>query len=58
MIAIGSDHGGVELKDYLVRFLRAKGVGVRDFDVSPLTIRILAGRFPCGLPEANPTGEF
>jgi RpiB/LacA/LacB family sugar-phosphate isomerase len=31
MIAIGSDHGGVELKDYLVRFLRAKGVGVRDF---------------------------
>jgi RpiB/LacA/LacB family sugar-phosphate isomerase len=31
MIAIGSDHGGVELKDYLVRVLRAKGMGVTDF---------------------------
>ena len=31
MIAIGSDHGGVELKDFLVGFLRGKGVQVRDF---------------------------
>lgn len=31
MIAIGSDHGGVDLKDYLVGFLRAKGVEVEDF---------------------------
>jgi ribose 5-phosphate isomerase B len=31
MIAMGSDHGGVELKDFLVGFLRAKGVQVRDF---------------------------
>jgi RpiB/LacA/LacB family sugar-phosphate isomerase len=31
MIAIGSDHGGVELKDYLVHLLRAKGVSVTDF---------------------------
>jgi ribose 5-phosphate isomerase B len=31
MIAIGSDHGGVELKDYLVSLLRAKGVDVSDF---------------------------
>ena len=31
MIAIGSDHGGVELKDYLVGFLRSKGMEVRDF---------------------------
>jgi ribose 5-phosphate isomerase B len=31
MIAIGSDHGGVELKDFLVGFLRAKGVEVEDF---------------------------
>lgn len=30
MIAIGSDHGGVELKDFLVEFLRSKGVDVRD----------------------------
>jgi ribose 5-phosphate isomerase B len=31
MIAIGSDHGGVELKDYLVGFLCSRGVEVRDF---------------------------
>jgi ribose 5-phosphate isomerase B len=31
MIAIGSDHGGVELKDYLVAFLCSSGVDVRDF---------------------------
>lgn len=30
MIVIGSDHGGVELKDFLVQILRAKGVGVED----------------------------
>lgn len=29
-IAIGSDHGGVELKDFLVQFLRAKGIEVED----------------------------
>ena len=31
MIAIGSDHGGVELKDYLIAFLCSRGVDVRDF---------------------------
>ena len=31
MIAIGSDHGGVELKNFLVGFLRARGVEVEDF---------------------------
>lgn len=31
MIAIGSDHGGVDLKDYLVSLLRAKGLDVSDF---------------------------
>ncbi len=31
MIAIGSDHGGVELKDYVVGLLRAKGVELEDF---------------------------
>lgn len=30
MIAIGSDHGGVELKDFLVQILRARGVKVKD----------------------------
>jgi ribose 5-phosphate isomerase B len=30
MIAVGSDHGGVELKDYLVAILRARGMTVRD----------------------------
>lgn len=31
MIAIGSDHGGVDLKDFLVGVLRAKGIEVEDF---------------------------
>ena len=31
MIAIGCDHGGVELKDFLVGLLRSRGVEVRDF---------------------------
>ena len=30
MIAVGSDHGGVELKDYLVSVLGARGVKVLD----------------------------
>jgi ribose 5-phosphate isomerase B len=30
MIAIGSDHGGVELKEFLVQFLRARGAEVED----------------------------
>jgi len=30
MIVIGSDHGGVELKDFLVGYLRAKGEQVDD----------------------------
>lgn len=30
MIAIGSDHGGVELKDYLVRKLHSQGIEVVD----------------------------
>jgi ribose 5-phosphate isomerase B len=31
MIAFGCDHGGVELKEALVEFLRSKGLDVRDF---------------------------
>ena len=31
MIAIGADHGGVELKDFLVDYLRGQGAEVRDF---------------------------
>ena len=31
MIAFGCDHGGVELKEALVDFLRSRGVDVRDF---------------------------
>ncbi|MBU0759643.1 MAG: ribose 5-phosphate isomerase B [Candidatus Omnitrophica bacterium] len=30
-IAIGADHGGFELKEVLVRFLREKGHAVKDF---------------------------
>ena len=31
MIAIGSDHGGVELKDFLAGVLRSKNIDVQDF---------------------------
>jgi RpiB/LacA/LacB family sugar-phosphate isomerase len=31
MIALGCDHGGVDLKDHLVRFLRSIGAEVCDF---------------------------
>ncbi|MGH7853710.1 MAG: ribose 5-phosphate isomerase B [Candidatus Binatia bacterium] len=31
MIAFGCDHGGVDLKEALVDFLRSKGLDVRDF---------------------------
>jgi ribose 5-phosphate isomerase B len=31
MIAVGCDHGGVELKDFLVGVLRAQGAEVEDF---------------------------
>ena len=30
MIAFGCDHGGVELKEFLVDYLRSKGIEVRD----------------------------
>lgn len=30
MIAVGSDHGGVTLKDFVVEVLQAKGIDVRD----------------------------
>lgn len=30
-IAIGADHGGFELKEILVKFLKKKGHGVKDF---------------------------
>ena len=30
MIAIGSDHGGVKLKDFLVQFLLSRGLKVED----------------------------
>lgn len=31
MIAIGSDHGGFELKGYIIEFLKEKGYEVKDF---------------------------
>ena len=43
MIAIGSDHGGVELKDFLVEFLRSKGIRVRDYGTQ--------GREPVDYPD-------
>ena len=57
MIAIGSDHGGVELKDYLVGFLRCRGAGVGcgPKGANPSTTQILAASL-CVLPEARPSG--
>ncbi len=31
MIAIGSDHGGFELKKYVIEYLEKKGIEVKDF---------------------------
>ena len=36
MIALGSDHGGVELKDFLVGVLRSKNIDVQDFGTQGL----------------------
>ena len=33
MIAIGCDHGGFELKEHIVKYLKDKGVDVKDFGV-------------------------
>ena len=33
MIAIGSDHGGFELKNHIVEYLTGKGMVVSDFGV-------------------------
>ena len=31
MIAIGSDHGGFELKNYIVKYLLEQGYAVKDY---------------------------
>lgn len=31
MIAIGADHGGFELKEHIVKYLKNKGIEVKDF---------------------------
>jgi RpiB/LacA/LacB family sugar-phosphate isomerase len=36
MIALGSDHGGVELKDFLVGVLRSKNIDLQDFGTQGL----------------------
>ncbi len=36
MIALGSDHGGVELKDFLAGVLRSKNIDVQDFGTQGL----------------------
>jgi RpiB/LacA/LacB family sugar-phosphate isomerase len=43
MIAVGCDHGGVELKEFLVGLLRAKGAAVVDFGTH--------GREPVDYPD-------
>jgi RpiB/LacA/LacB family sugar-phosphate isomerase len=43
MIAIGCDHGGVDLKDFIVGILRAQGLEVHDFGTQ--------GRDPVDYPD-------
>ena len=66
MIAIGSDHGGVELKDYLVGFLCSRGVEVRDFGTQgresvdypdfgrEVSLRVARGEAERGIQSARP----
>jgi ribose 5-phosphate isomerase RpiB len=42
MIAIGCDHGGVDLKDFLVEFFRFKGVDVQGLGVRRTRARRLS----------------
>lgn len=61
MIAIGSDHGGFELKEHIVKHLEEKGIEVKDFGVynedsadypdcaRPVCEAILSGEYECGI---------
>ena len=61
MIAIGSDHGGFELKGHIIKHLEEKGIEVRDFGVynedsvdypdcaKPVCEAILGGGYECGI---------
>ena len=57
MIAFGCDHGGVELKDYLVGYLRARGGGrfaiLAPTGASRSIIPTSAGRFPSCVSEGQ-----
>ncbi|HEY6363397.1 MAG TPA: RpiB/LacA/LacB family sugar-phosphate isomerase [Candidatus Binatia bacterium] len=60
MIAIGSDHGGVELKDYLVAWLRSRGAEVGDFGTTGTNLwitRTLAARSLSELPKVRLSEE-
>ncbi len=61
MIAIGSDHGGFELKGHIIKHLEDRGIKVRDFGVynedsvdypdcaKPVCEEVLGGRYECGI---------
>lgn len=61
MIAIGSDHGGFELKGHIVRHLMNRGIDVKDFGVynedsvdypdcaKPVCEAVLEGGYECGI---------
>lgn len=61
MLAIGSDHGGFELKGHIVEHLKEKGIEVKDFGVynedsvdypdcaKPVCEAVLGGKCECGI---------
>ena len=44
MIAIGSDHGGVELKEKVIKHLQARGSECEDTAQNPVIIRYMQRR--------------
>ena len=61
MIAIGSDHGGFELKGHIIEHLKEKGIEVKDFGTyseasvdypdcaKPVCKAVLDGECECGI---------
>lgn len=43
LVALGSDHGGYDLKQEVIGYLKEKGIGYRDFGCT--------GRESCDYPE-------
>lgn len=61
MIAIGADHGGFELKEHVVKYLKEKGLDVKDYGTytedsvdypdcaKPVCLAVQSGEAQCGI---------